>query len=120
MHFTESHEWVAVDPSGVAAIGITEHAQRELGDIVFVELPPIGKKIQAGDEAAVLESTKSAIDIYAPVSGEVVEINASLLQQPEKINLSAQNEGWLFKVRLADRSELNALLDRNAYEEMMR
>lgn len=103
MKFTESHEWIEVE-NGVGTVGITELAQQELGEVVYIELPLVGKKVKAGEEVAVLESTKAAADIYSPVSGEIVEINPA-----------PQKEGWLFKIRLSDTKELDLLLDKDAY-----
>ncbi len=109
MRFTESHEWIQVD-NGIGTVGITHHAQKELGAIVYVELPAVGKHVKAGHEVAVLESTKAAADIYSPVSGEIVEINQKLLDFIHHINSSAEKEGWLFKVKLTDSGELEKLL----------
>lgn len=114
MRFTDSHEWVRVE-KGIGTVGITDHAQKELGEVVFIELPSVGKRIKAGDEAAVLESTKAAADIYSPVSGEVVEINQKLGDFIHHINSSAEEEGWLFKVKLSDLSEPEKLLNRDEY-----
>jgi len=119
MKFSDSHEWVKVE-GGVATVGITAFAQKELGEIVYVELPTIGKKVSAKEEAAVLESTKAAADIYSPVSGEVVEINQQLQNFSEKINNLPESEGWLFKVKLSNPSELADLLDMQQYLEMIR
>ena len=114
MKFTESHEWVKVE-NDTGVVGITAHAQKELGEIVYVELPQVGKRIQAGEEAAILESTKAAADIYSPVSGEVIEINLALKQTVALINEQSETEGWLFKIKLADPSELDTLLDHEHY-----
>ncbi len=118
LKFTRSHEWIEID-GDVGTVGITDYAQKELGEVVYVELPAVGKKIQAGEEVAILESTKAAADIYAPVSGEVVEINQKLGDFAPQINQSAEKEGWLFKVRLRDPAELHPLLDKTAYGEMI-
>lgn len=114
MKFTQSHEWIQVE-GGFGTVGITDYAQSELGEVVYVELPALGKHIKAGMEVAVLESTKAAADIYAPVSGEIVEINQKLGDFIHQINASAQNEGWLFKIRLTDPKELESLLDQESY-----
>jgi glycine cleavage system H protein len=114
MKFTETHEWVLLD-NDIATIGVSDHAQGELGDIVYVELPEVGKEIQAKSEAAVLESTKAAADVYSPVSGTIVEVNTKLTDESELVNRSAESEGWLFKVKINDRSELDSLMDRNTY-----
>ena len=113
----KSHEWVKVDDDGVATVGISDHAQDALGDIVFVELPEPGATIIAKDEVAVVESVKAASDIYAPVSGEVVAVNESLVDVPETVNSSPYDNGWFFKVKLSDEAELAELLDADAYRE---
>ncbi len=118
MNFSQSHEWVKVEGE-VGTIGITEYAQKELGAVVHIELPPIGKQIKAGEEVAVLESTKAAADIYSPVSGEIVEINQNLTGFPEKINASPEGEGWLFKVKLANLTEMDSLLDKKQYLDLI-
>lgn len=112
--FTETHEWIAIE-GDIGTVGITHHAQSELGDIVYVELPEVGKKVAANQEAAVLESTKAAADVYSPVSGVIVAVNKVLSDQSELVNSSAEGEGWLFKVKLDNPSELNSLLDESAY-----
>lgn len=117
MKFTESHEWIVVE-NGIATIGITNHAQKELGEVVYVELPSIGKQVTAGQEIAVLESTKAAADIYAPVSGEVISINQKLGDFIHHVNSSAENEGWLFKLKLSNPEELDSLLSREEYLSM--
>jgi glycine cleavage system H protein len=118
MKFTESHEWIVIEGE-VGTVGITHHAQQELGEIVYVELPRIGKMVQAGEEIAVLESTKAAADIYAPVSGEVVEINQRLQDFIQEINRSAEGEGWLFKIKVSNLVEAEKLLNREQYEELV-
>lgn len=118
MKFTESHEWIE-EQNQVGTVGITEHAQNELGDIVYVELPKIGKMVKAGEEAAVLESTKAAADIYSPVSGTIVEVNMSLVETPELVNSSPQKDGWIFKIKLSAPSELNKLLDEKGYNALV-
>lgn len=119
MKFTETHEWIAVE-GNVAIVGVTHHAQKELGDIVFVELPQVGKVLKMGDIGAVLESTKAAADVYTPVSGTVLESNARLKEQPELINLSPEQDGWLFKLELLDKMELEGLLERSSYELLIK
>lgn len=114
MKFTESHEWILVE-KGVGTVGITEQAQQELGEVVYIELPRIGTQVKAGEEVAVLESTKAAADIYSPVTGEIVEINQQLQDFSSKINHSPQKEGWLFKIRVLEPKELDLLLDKDAY-----
>jgi glycine cleavage system H protein len=117
LKYTKSHEWVRVDDDGIATIGITDHAQEMLGDLVFVELPEVGAELGTGAECAVVESVKAASDVYSPVSGEVIEINEALAESPETINQDAYEEGWIFRVRLADPHELDALLDADSYAE---
>ena len=115
LKYATSHEWVSVAKDGIVTVGITEHAQDLLGDMVFVELPDIDDSISTGDDVAVAESVKAASDIYAPVSGTVVEINEALEDAPELVNSDAFGEGWLFKVKLDDASELENLLDADGY-----
>ena len=118
MKFTDSHEWVEVSGE-TATIGVTDHAQDELGEIVYVELPDVGKHIDAGDELAVLESTKAAADVYGPVSGEVIEVNAALKENPELINQSPQENGWICKLKLTNPEEMDELLDETAYQKIL-
>ena len=118
MYFTPSHEWIKVE-NGIGTVGITEFAQKELGEIVYVELPALGRHVKAGEEIAVLESTKAAADIYAPASGEVVAINQQLHDFASKINQSAEQEGWLFKVKLSDEKELHELLEKEGYLDLL-
>jgi glycine cleavage system H protein len=116
MKFSESHEWIEVLPqSEIGVVGVSNYAQKELGDIVYVELPRIGKDVKAGSEVAVLESTKAAADIYSPVSGTIVEVNEKLKSMPELINQSPETDGWIFKIKLANNNELNQLMDLKAY-----
>lgn len=115
IRYAKSHEWVVVDQSGVATVGISDFAQRALGDVVFVELPQTGASVKAAQEVAVVESVKAASDIYSPVSGEIVEVNAALLGAPELINSAPLGDGWLYRIKLADSAELDALLDEQAY-----
>jgi glycine cleavage system H protein len=114
MRFTDSHEWIQVE-EGIGTVGITNHAQKELGQVVFIELPPVGKQVKAGDEVAVLESTKAAADIYSPVSGEIIAINQKLIDFIHHINSSAESEGWLFKLKLQNPREVDTLLSREDY-----
>ena len=116
LKFATSHEWVRVDADGIATVGISDHAQGLLGDMVFVELPDVDDEISAGDDVGVAESVKAASDIYAPVSGTVVEINEELEDAPELLNSDAFGEGWLFKVKLDDAGELENLLDADGYK----
>ena len=113
--FTKDHEWIAAD-DGVATIGITGYAQEQLGDIVFVDLPEIGRALEKGGEAAVVESVKAASEVYAPVAGEVLEVNARLNEDPALVNSDAEGEGWFLRIRLADSGDLAALMDRAAYD----
>lgn len=115
LKYQESHEWVGIEASGNARIGISDHAQEALGDLVFVELPAVGDEIHQGDACAVVESVKAASDIYAPVSGEVVAINPDLEDDPAAINNDPYGDGWLFEVKLADNDELEGLLDAETY-----
>ncbi len=113
--YTKEHEWIAVK-DGVATIGITDYAQHELGDVVFVEMPAAGAKVTAGKTFGSVESVKAVSDIYAPATGEVVEANAALQAKPETLNSDPHGEGWLVKVKLANPAEVNSLLDAAAYE----
>ncbi|MCP4324930.1 MAG: glycine cleavage system protein GcvH [Alteromonadales bacterium] len=115
LKYATSHEWVRNEGDGIVTVGITEHAQGLLGDMVFVELPDVDDAISTGDDVAVAESVKAASDIYAPVSGTVVEVNEELEDSPELVNSDAFGEGWLFKVKLDDASELENLLDAEGY-----
>ncbi|ABC23845.1 glycine cleavage system protein GcvH [Rhodospirillum rubrum] len=116
LYFTEDHEWVSVDDDGIGTIGITDYAQKQLGDVVFVELPEIGREIERGGDAAVVESVKAASEVYSPVSGEVVEANDSLPEAPGQVNTDALGDGWFFKVRLSEPAELDELMDQEAYD----
>jgi glycine cleavage system H protein len=115
MRFTKDHEWVEV-VGDVATIGITAYAADQLGDVVFVETPAVGKSVKAGDGLAVVESVKAASDVYAPVSGEVVDANSGLSDTPETVNQSPEADGWFAKVKLSNPAEVEALMDRAAYE----
>ncbi len=114
LKYTDSHEWIRAEADGTVTVGITEYAQDALGDIVFVELPKVGKSYTAGDDAAVVESVKAASDIYAPVSGEVVAVNDAVADAPESINADAYS-AWLFKLKPSDPNAINGLLDADAY-----
>jgi len=115
MKYTESHEWVNAS-GNVATVGITEFAQDELGDIVYVELPEVGQKVSIGEDIAVLESTKAAADVYSPVTGEIAEVNVKLKESPDLINSSSEDEGWIFKVTMTDESELDRYMDKQKYQ----
>ncbi len=117
LKYATSHEWVRVDDDGVATVGISHHAQDALGDIVFVDLPEVGASVNAKDEVAVVESVKAASDIYSPVSGEIVAINEALVDAPETVNSQPYDRGWFFKVAMSDETELEELLDAEAYAE---
>ena len=119
LKFNKSHEWARVEDGGLVRVGISDHAQGQLGDLVYVELPEIGASVTAGNAAAVVESVKAASDIYSPVSGEVIEVNEALSDKPETINEDAYGEGWIFAVRISNRAELDDLLDASAYEELV-
>ena len=119
LKFTKSHEWVRVLPEGIAEVGISDHAQQALGDLVFVEVPEAGRAVTAGDACAVVESVKAASDIYAPVSGAVVQGNAALAETPELINQDCYGSGWLMRIRLGKSAGLEALLDAQAYADFI-
>jgi glycine cleavage system H protein len=115
LKFTKDHEWVRVE-GDVAVVGITDYAQAQLGDVVFVELPDAGAAIEQGKDAAVVESVKAASEVYAPVDGTITETNAALADEPSLVNTAPEGEGWFFKVRLADPAQVDALLDEDAYK----
>ena len=119
LHFTGEHEWIRFE-NGIATIGISDHAQQALGDIVFVEVPDTGRAVNKGDEAAVVESVKAASDVYAPCAGEVIEGNEALSDDPSLVNRDPEGEGWFFKMRLADEAELEGLMDEAAYREWVK
>jgi len=114
--YTKDHEWVTVD-GGVATIGISVYAQDQLGDVVFVEVPDVGRTLDKGDELAVIESVKAASEVYAPVAGEVVEVNEDLEETPSLVNEDAQGAGWFAKVKMAETADLDDLMDEAAYKE---
>ncbi|MEO9946806.1 MAG: glycine cleavage system protein GcvH [Paraglaciecola sp.] len=116
LRYASTHEWVRPDGDGVFTVGISDHAQSLLGDMVFVELPEIGSEVGSGDDVAVAESVKAASDVYAPISGEIVAVNEELEDAPELVNSDAYGDGWLFKIKAEDPEEVNALLDAEAYE----
>jgi glycine cleavage system H protein len=115
LYFTKEHEWIRVE-GDTATVGITDFAQAQLGDVVFVEVPEAGRQVAKGGEAAVVESVKAASDVYAPVSGEVTEGNQALVDAPDLVNTDAEGEGWFFRLRLSDQSELEGLMDSDAYK----
>ena len=116
--YTDSHTWVEIHDE-VATIGITDYAEKELGSVVYVELPKLKHRVAAGQEAVVIESTKAAIDIYSPLSGEIIATNTHLIDNPETINQSAESAGWLFKLKLQDPEEVDTLLDEPSYHELI-
>ncbi|MAS02785.1 MAG: glycine cleavage system protein H [Gammaproteobacteria bacterium] len=115
IRYLASHEWGRIDEEGILTVGISDHAQDLLGDIVFVELPDIGKTLEAEEESAIVESVKAASDVYSPLSGEVIEVNEKLLDEPEIVNGSPYEEGWFFKIRLDDGSEFESLMTEEEY-----
>ena len=115
IHYTEDHEWVAVD-GDIGIIGISAYAAKALGDVVFVELPDVGIEFAKGDEAAVVESVKAASEVYAPIGGEVTEINGALEDEPAKVNADPSGDGWFLKIKIADKDELESLMDEAAYK----
>lgn len=117
--YSEDHEWIKVE-GDIATVGITQHAQDALGDVVFVELPEVGKTYAQKDTAGVVESVKAAADVYMPVSGEIVEINQALADEPSLANSDPMGAGWFFKVKLSDASQLDALLDATAYDDLLK
>tara|TARA_B000000475_G_scaffold182496_1_gene146977 strand:+ start:262 stop:645 length:384 start_codon:yes stop_codon:yes gene_type:complete len=115
IRYLASHEWGRIDEEGILTVGISDHAQDLLGDIVFVELPDIGKTLEAEEESAIVESVKAASDVYSPLSGEVIEVNEKLLDEPEIVNGSPYEDGWFFKIRLDDGSEFENLMTEEEY-----
>lgn len=119
LKYTKSHEWVKVEGDNTVTVGISDHAQALLGDLVYVELPEVGKELQVGEECCVVESVKAASDVYSPVSGKVTAINEELQDAPEQINNSPYESGWLFKLEISNQSELSELLDSNGYQAVI-
>ncbi len=117
-YYTEDHEWISVE-GDTATVGITNYAQEQLGDLVFIELPEVGRTVAKGEEAVVVESVKAASDVYAPVSGEITAVNDTLTGDPALVNSAAEGNGWLFKLKLSDAGQLDALMDRAAYQAMV-
>jgi len=117
LRYATSHEWIRIEDDGNASVGISDHAQDALGDIVFVELPEPGTSVNAKDEVAVVESVKAASDIYSPVSGSIIAINETLLDAPETVNSSPYENGWFFKIKVSDAAELEELMDAEGYSE---
>jgi glycine cleavage system H protein len=118
IRYTKDHEYVRLD-GDVATVGITDHAQSQLGDIVFVELPAIGKSVEQGGEAAVVESVKAASEVYAPLAGEIIEVNGALEGEPAKVNADPLGDGWFLKLKVKDKSQFDALMDEAAYNEFV-
>ena len=119
LKYTDTHEWVKIKDEKTVVVGITDHAQKELTDIVFVELPAVGKEVKKGEEMCIVESIKSVSEIYAPVSGKITAVNKELEDAPEKINNSPYEEGWLVEIEIADKDDLNSLLDADAYKKLV-
>jgi len=118
LKYLSSHEWARVEADGTVSVGITAHATESLGDVVYVEAPEVGSSVTAGEEAGVVESVKAASDIYSPVSGEVIAINEALEETPEIVNESPYDDGWFFKVKPSDLTELDSVLDADAYQAL--
>lgn len=117
LRYASSHEWARLEEDGTVVVGITDHAQDQLGDVVYVELPDVGQELSAGEEAGVVESVKAASDVYAPISGEVVAVNERLEDEPETVNAEPYEDGWFYKLSPRDAGELDALLSAEAYAE---
>jgi glycine cleavage system H protein len=117
--FTKDHEWVRLD-GGIATVGITDHAQQQLGDVVFVELPEVGRKVAASEAVAVVESVKAASDVFSPIAGEVMEVNGDVVDRPALVNEDAEDKAWFFKLKIAEGVALDALMDRAAYEAFVK
>ena len=115
VRYSKEHEWIRVE-GDIAVVGITDHAQEQMGDVVFVELPAVGTEVEKDGDAAVVESVKAASDVYAPLSGEVVEVNTALEDDPSKVNADAEGDGWFMKIKIADASQLDDLMDADAYK----
>lgn len=118
MHYSKDHEWIVVE-GGIATIGITDHAQQQLGDVVFVDLPKLGRVVKANESVATVESVKAASEIYVPVSGEVIAVNDGLTGDPALVNRAAESEAWFMKVKMSDAAELATLMDKAAYDKFV-
>ena len=116
--FTKDHEWLSIE-GDIATVGITDHAQTQLGDLVFVELPKVGRAVKKGEAVAIVESVKAASDVYSPLSGEIVEVNELIVSEPALVNSGAEKAAWFFKLRISDRSELDGLMDEAAYRQLI-
>ncbi|MBS0849350.1 glycine cleavage system protein GcvH [Citrobacter sp. JGM124] len=119
LKYTKEHEWLREESDGIFTVGITQHAQELLGDMVFIDLPEVGTQVSQGDDCSVAESVKAASDIYAPISGEIVEVNQALEDSPELVNNEPYGDGWIFKIKASDAAELEALLIASAYEALL-
>lgn len=119
LRYTKDHEWIRVE-NGIGTVGISDHAQQQLGDIVFVELPEVGREVKQGEQFAVVESVKAASEVYAPVSGRVVEVNQELSEKPELVNQDPEGQGWFARIELGDPTELEQLLDAESYREFLK
>ncbi|MDN5848968.1 MAG: glycine cleavage system protein GcvH [Nitrococcus sp.] len=117
--YTDSHEWLRLEQDGTVTVGVTHYAQESLGDLVFVETPQVGRRLKAGEACAVVESVKAASDTYAPIAGEVVEANSRLAEEPERINSSPYEEGWIMRIQPDDASDIEHLLDPEDYEQLL-
>jgi len=120
IRFTHDHECVIAGDNGEAVVGITDHAQEQLGELVFIELPEVGDKVSAGDSCAVIESVKSASDLHSPVSGEVIDVNSDLIDDPGIVNEDPMEAGWLISIRMSDESELDGLMDKDSYQQSLK
>lgn len=118
LKFTKDHEWLSIE-GDIATVGITQYAQEQLGDLVFLELPTVGRRFEPGAAAAVVESVKAASDVYAPVSGEVTQVNESAVNEPGLVNSDPMGKGWLFKMKMTDPAQVDALIDERAYQAMI-
>lgn len=116
--YTQDHEWISVD-GDVATVGITQHASEQLGDVVFVDLPAIGKTVEKGKEAAVVESVKAASDVYAPIHGEITDVNKAIAEEPSLVNSDPEGKAWFMKIKIADKSQLDGLMDKAAYDKFV-
>lgn len=119
LKYAPTHEWARLEDDGTVTVGITDHAQELLGDLVFVELPELETNVRAGDECAVVESVKAASDVYAPISGEIIEVNTVLQESPAAVNSDSYGDGWLFRIRPIDEAELDNLMDAQAYRDQL-
>lgn len=118
LRYTKDHEWIRVE-NGIGTLGISDHAQQQLGDIVYVELPEVGREVKQGEQLAVVESVKAASEVYAPASGRVVEVNTALIEKPELVNQDPEGQGWFARIELADPTELDQLMDAESYRDFL-